>query len=122
VDDELPRLVGAHEIRSLLGVSRQRAYQLAARSDFPKPVAHLAQGKVWTCDEVEAWIDARRGRGRQGQRPRQVSGVRDDEDAAQPCAALRHLVGEGEGEGAGVGVGAGVTPSGAAVVRPSPGS
>lgn len=62
--DDVPQLVGAHEIRELLGVSRQRVYQLAARSDFPEPVAHLAQGKIWTADEVTAWIEARRARSR----------------------------------------------------------
>ena len=49
-------LVGAHEIRDLLGVSRQRVYQLAKRSDFPEPVAELAQGKVWAPADLEAWI------------------------------------------------------------------
>jgi predicted DNA-binding transcriptional regulator AlpA len=50
------RLVGAHEIRGLLGVSRQRVYQLAKRSDFPRPIAELAQGKVWVLADIEAWI------------------------------------------------------------------
>jgi len=60
MDGELLRLVGAHEIRSLLGVSRQRVYQLAGRSDFPQPVATLAQGKIWAIDDIEAWIDTHR--------------------------------------------------------------
>ncbi|GAA2641429.1 hypothetical protein Adu01nite_39920 [Paractinoplanes durhamensis] len=53
------RLAGAHEVRELLGVSRQRVYQLAARSDFPEPVAALAQGKVWLFGDVERWMIAR---------------------------------------------------------------
>ena len=58
------RLVGAHEIRHLLGVSRQRVYQLAKRSDFPTPIAELAQGKVWVRADIEAWIgDYRAGTG-----------------------------------------------------------
>jgi predicted DNA-binding transcriptional regulator AlpA len=61
MDGDFPRLVGAHEIRSMLGVSRQRVYQLAARPDFPKPIAHLAQGKVWSVDDIEAWMESRRG-------------------------------------------------------------
>ncbi|WP_433375328.1 helix-turn-helix transcriptional regulator [Actinoplanes sp. CA-142083] len=57
------RLAGAHEVRDLLGVSRQRVYQLAARADFPDPVAILAQGKVWSIDEIEQWLaDHRRPR------------------------------------------------------------
>jgi prophage regulatory protein len=62
MDGGSPRLVGAHEIRDLLGVSRQRVYQMAARSDFPRPVATLAQGKVWAADDVEAWIGTHRRR------------------------------------------------------------
>ncbi|GAA3948346.1 helix-turn-helix transcriptional regulator [Actinoplanes auranticolor] len=51
------RLVGAHEIRVRLGgVSRQRVYQITSRADFPRPVAHLSQGKVWRTDEVDHWI------------------------------------------------------------------
>jgi prophage regulatory protein len=51
------RLVGAHEIRIRLGgVSRQRAYQITSRADFPRPVANLAQGKIWKADDVDHWI------------------------------------------------------------------
>ena len=39
----------------MLGVSRQRVYQLAARPDFPEPVATLAQGKIWSIDDIEKW-------------------------------------------------------------------
>lgn len=54
--------MGAHEIRVRLGgVSRQRAYQITSRNDFPKPLADLAQGKVWLTEDVEAWMRARRG-------------------------------------------------------------
>ena len=51
------RLVGAHEIRIRLGgVTRQRAYQITSRSDFPTPLAVLAQGKVWLHEDVESWM------------------------------------------------------------------
>ncbi|GIE76417.1 hypothetical protein Aph02nite_23670 [Actinoplanes philippinensis] len=54
--------VGAHEIRMLFGgISRQRVYQITHRSDFPRPIADLAQGKVWLASEAKAW---RTGRGR----------------------------------------------------------
>jgi predicted DNA-binding transcriptional regulator AlpA len=53
--------MGAHEIRVLLGgVSRQRVYQITSRSDFPEPVADLAQGKIWRVEDVEAWVEAYR--------------------------------------------------------------
>lgn len=56
-------LVGAHEIRDLLGgqLSRQRVYQLTSRANFPAPIADLAQGKVWLALEVRRWITNRRG-------------------------------------------------------------
>jgi prophage regulatory protein len=55
------RLMGAHEIRIRLGgVSRQRAYQITSRQDFPAPVADLAQGKVWLVEDVESWMKAHR--------------------------------------------------------------
>jgi prophage regulatory protein len=53
--------MGAHEIRLRLGgVSRQRAYQITSRADFPEPVADLAQGKIWATKDVEAWMKAHR--------------------------------------------------------------
>jgi predicted DNA-binding transcriptional regulator AlpA len=55
------RLMGAHEIRIRLGgVSRQRAYQITSRADFPKEAADLAQGKVWLAEDVEAWMKTHR--------------------------------------------------------------
>jgi predicted DNA-binding transcriptional regulator AlpA len=48
-------LVGAQEIGAMLGVSRQRVQQLAARDDFPEPEVTLAMGKVWQRAAVEAW-------------------------------------------------------------------
>lgn len=50
------QLLGTHEIRVLLGVSRQRAHQITTAPSFPKPVANLTRGKIWRADEVDAWI------------------------------------------------------------------
>jgi predicted DNA-binding transcriptional regulator AlpA len=51
------RLVGAAEIRALLGgVSPQRVYQITTKKGFPDPVAILAMGKVWLAEDVEKWI------------------------------------------------------------------
>jgi prophage regulatory protein len=58
---KLIRLVGAHEIRLMLGdISRQRTYQITSKAGFPKPLADLEQGKVWLAEEVEVWITANR--------------------------------------------------------------
>ncbi|GGQ77469.1 helix-turn-helix transcriptional regulator [Couchioplanes azureus] len=55
------RLLGAHEIRVMLGsISRQRVYQLTSRRDFPAPVAQLSMGNVWLAEDVESWIAAHR--------------------------------------------------------------
>lgn len=48
--------MGAEEIRVRLGVSRQRAYILIKRRDFPAPWRVLARGEVWRSTDVEAWI------------------------------------------------------------------
>jgi predicted DNA-binding transcriptional regulator AlpA len=58
-DDKGRGLLGPHELAALLGVSRQRAYQLAARPDFPAPAATLAIGRVWLLADVIAWGRAR---------------------------------------------------------------
>ncbi|GBC87326.1 hypothetical protein HRbin12_01329 [bacterium HR12] len=45
----------------ILGVSRQRVYQLLEeREDFPRPAAGLARGWVWRRGDVEAWARSRR--------------------------------------------------------------
>ena len=48
-------LVGATEIATLLGVSRQRVHQLAAGDDFPKPTAVLSSSIIWEREAVEEW-------------------------------------------------------------------
>jgi predicted DNA-binding transcriptional regulator AlpA len=48
-------LVGTHEIATMLGVSRQRAQQIAAHKDFPRPYDVLHMGKVWKRKAVEDW-------------------------------------------------------------------
>ena len=54
------RVMGAAEIADRLKVTRQRAYQITARRDFPEPIAHLAMGQVWDTEDVEAWIAEKR--------------------------------------------------------------
>ena len=52
--------MGAGEIRRRLGVSRQRAYQIITRKDFPDPYQVLEMGKIWNAADVERWIKAYR--------------------------------------------------------------
>jgi prophage regulatory protein len=57
-------LVCLHEVGAMIGVSRQRADQLARQAGFPKPVAELKAGRIWRRADVQRWIDARESRGR----------------------------------------------------------
>jgi prophage regulatory protein len=50
------RVMGAAEIADRLKITRQRAYQITVRRDFPEPIAHLAMGQVWATEDVERWI------------------------------------------------------------------
>lgn len=52
-------LMGRQEIATLLGVSHQRVTQLTHRPDFPKPLAVLALGQVWSGADVRAWAERR---------------------------------------------------------------
>jgi prophage regulatory protein len=50
------RLVGTYEIGVMLGVSRQRVYQLTNDPTFPEPAAELRRGSVWLTEDIEAWM------------------------------------------------------------------
>ncbi|MDW5323040.1 hypothetical protein [Plantactinospora sp. KLBMP9567] len=52
-----PELVGAHEIRVMLGgISKQRVHVITSHRNFPEPYQELVMGKVWRKSDVEAWI------------------------------------------------------------------
>lgn len=65
-DDEEPALVGATDVARMLGISRQRVYQLTGSASFPETVAHLARGAMWRRRDVEEWQARRRGVGASG--------------------------------------------------------
>jgi predicted DNA-binding transcriptional regulator AlpA len=46
------------EIAEILGVSKQRAHQLAGERGFPKPVDRDGRGRLWSRREVAAWAKA----------------------------------------------------------------
>ncbi|MEV0902880.1 DNA-binding protein [Actinoplanes sp. NPDC049802] len=50
-----PYPMGPEEIRVRLGVSRQWAYTLIGRKDFPDPWRELAMGAVWRSTDVERY-------------------------------------------------------------------
>jgi predicted DNA-binding transcriptional regulator AlpA len=43
------------EIAELLGVSKQRAHQIAEENGFPAPLVEDVRGRVWSRHEVQAW-------------------------------------------------------------------
>lgn len=52
-------LVGLSEIAELAGVSRQAAYNWTTRyPTFPKPLAVLHCGTIWSRKRVRAWLEA----------------------------------------------------------------
>lgn len=67
----LPTLMGLAEIAQAIGVTRQRAGQLAQREDFPEPAARLHTGPVWTDHAIERFL-AGWERRRTGRPPKSV--------------------------------------------------
>ena len=66
----VPDLIGVAELAGLLGVSKQRASELAHGAGFPAPLAVLAAGPVWPLADVLRYV--RRWKRRPG-RPRKVA-------------------------------------------------
>lgn len=67
-----PDLVGISELAALLGVTQQRASQLAARRDFPAPYQRLAAGPVWFKHNLSRFLEeweAKRRRRAAGRHP-----------------------------------------------------
>ncbi len=48
-------LWGLHEMAEYYAIRRQLAAKWTTRSDFPKPLAELAQGRVWDAAAIKAW-------------------------------------------------------------------
>jgi predicted DNA-binding transcriptional regulator AlpA len=52
------QLLNLSDIGRLLGVSRQRAAQLAQHAEFPEPAGEMGRGKVWRAKDIEKWARA----------------------------------------------------------------
>jgi len=52
----LPAFLGVAELAQRLGVTRQRASDLAKSSSFPRPIANLASGPIWAEPNVTRYI------------------------------------------------------------------
>ena len=53
-----PDLLGVAELAERLGVSRQRAWTVTGRPDFPEPVAQLKATPVWSAGSVRRFLEA----------------------------------------------------------------
>jgi predicted DNA-binding transcriptional regulator AlpA len=49
------RTVRVIEIAEILGVTKQRAHQIAEEKGLPAPVAENGRGRMWDRREVQAW-------------------------------------------------------------------
>ena len=58
--DDGDDLVGVAEVAEILGVSKQRIYQLAQRDDFPDPVRRLRATPIWSDAEMRDFAKRRR--------------------------------------------------------------
>lgn len=52
----IPAVIGVTELADMLGVSRQRASELARVDRFPKPFVELASGPVWLEPNVKDFV------------------------------------------------------------------
>jgi prophage regulatory protein len=50
-------LVGLSEIAEMLGRSTRTVKTYMKRTDFPKPLGHLARGRIWRRRDVERWAN-----------------------------------------------------------------
>ncbi len=73
-----PELVGVSEIAAVLKTTRNRAWQVTKKPDFPRPMAELAAGPVWALPMVTRFIEewprrgGRRAGGMKGSTPPQL--------------------------------------------------
>ena len=62
VQEEFPALAGMNEVIAILGVSKQRAYELVKKPAFPAPVARLKAGPIWLAKTIEQYAASREKR------------------------------------------------------------
>jgi predicted DNA-binding transcriptional regulator AlpA len=64
-DYESAQMIGATDVGRVLGVTRQRVYQLAELyADFPSPAATPSRGALWDSSAIRAWAAIERPEGR----------------------------------------------------------
>jgi hypothetical protein len=58
----LPRVAGVSEAAAILGWDKRRVMTYVRRGSFPEPFAHLASGRIWRREDVEAFAASKRKR------------------------------------------------------------
>jgi hypothetical protein len=58
----LPRVAGVSEAAAILGWDKRRVMTYVRRGSFPEPFAHLASGRIWRSEDVEAFAATKRKR------------------------------------------------------------
>jgi prophage regulatory protein len=81
---------GVTEVGHILGVSRQRAAQLAESPGVPAPVAELASGRIWRAQDIRLWSETPRRQGRPRSDFRiEYAGDRDERRRGRHIVAVR---------------------------------
>ena len=88
-------LLGVKEAAELAGKDRANFLRdMAGRPDFPKPVAHLASGKLWLSKDVERYLAAhpvrRSTRGSSTETVNQESGTGEQQTIRLPYRGWEH--------------------------------
>ncbi|MED4581858.1 hypothetical protein P9578_03595 [Brevibacillus choshinensis] len=60
----LDDIMGLTEVCEMTGKSKSYIKMYQKRGQFPEPVKELASGPLWIRDQIQAWIDTPRTRGR----------------------------------------------------------
>jgi hypothetical protein len=60
----IPRIAGVAEAAAIMGWDKRRVMTYVRRGSFPEPFAHLASGRIWRREDVEAFASEKRRSGR----------------------------------------------------------
>jgi hypothetical protein len=62
----IPGIAGVAEAAAILGWDKRRVMTYVRRGSFPEPFAHLASGRIWRREDIEAFASEKRGSKRAG--------------------------------------------------------
>ena len=56
----IPSIAGVAEAAAIMGWDKRRVMTYVRRGSFPEPFAHLASGRIWRREDVEAFATQKR--------------------------------------------------------------